>query len=125
MLSPYEAYGSEREKETAFEKIRESEFPNCPPRLGSLYLFSTREMADRANAKWWDAKRIILPAGIVTQSRMGEFDANHLDALKSEWEAAARRYWSGEQSGNPLLEFIVEGVIQLQGWEPYGKKFGE
>jgi hypothetical protein len=40
ILSPYEAFTREREKEEVFEKIRASEYDICPTRLGSLYSLS-------------------------------------------------------------------------------------
>lgn len=125
MVTPYEAFTSEREKEEVFERIRSAEFSNCPPRLGSIFLFRTKEAADRANERWWDNKRVMLPATIMHASRTGEFDGAHLNAVKPEWESAAKRYWSGAQSNEPWPEVLVEGVVQVQGWEPYGRLFGK
>jgi hypothetical protein len=120
MRAPYELYGGNQEKEAVFETVRVAEFDCCPPRLGSLYLFPTKEDADRANVKWWNNQRILLLAQVVHANRMGRFDSKQLDALQSDWEAAARRYWSGMETSEPLREVLVDGAIQLQGWEQYG-----
>lgn len=126
ILSPYEAFTHEREKEDVFEKIRASEFETCPPRLGSIYAFPSNETAARANELWWGGRRIILEATVMQANRIGTFDARHLDAPRENWEISARSYWSAKLSENPFPEvlMVIEGVIQLSGWEPYGKLFG-
>jgi hypothetical protein len=125
MVSPYEAFTAERDKEDVFESIRRAEFSACPSRLGSIFLFATKAAADRANERWWNNKRVILPASITLATRKGEFDGAHLNAVKAEWEPAARKYWSGAQSNDPWPEVLVEGVVQVQGWEAYGRLFGK
>lgn len=120
VMSPYEAFTTERAKEDSFEKIRDKEFPGCPPRLGSIFLFPDRKTADVANQQWWGDQRIILPACILMTQRVGVFDSKKLDAREDDWDNSAREYWSGIRTQDPQLEVIVEGVIQLSGWEPYG-----
>jgi hypothetical protein len=120
ILSPYEAFTREREKEDAFEKIRVSEFDTCPPRLGSIYAFPSNETAARANKLWWGGRRVILEATVMQANRIGIFDARHLDASRENWEISARSYWSAKLSDDPFPEVLIEGVIQLSGWEPYG-----
>lgn len=124
ILSPYEAFTREREKETIFERVRASIYPNCPPRLGSIFLFPTREAADKANSDWWSNQRQILLAKIVQAPRVGTFDAKLLDATSDEWEKSAHRYWSGEMTYNPSPEVLIDGIVQLYGWESYGRIFG-
>lgn len=124
ILSPYEAFTREREKEDAFEKIRASEFDTCPPRLGSIYLFPSNETAARANELWWGGRRVILEATVVQTNRIGTFDARYLDSSRDNWEISARSYWSAKLSESPSPEVLIEGVIQLSGWEPYGQLFG-
>ena len=125
MLSPYEAFTSERRKEDAFERMRAAEFGDCPPRLGSIFLFPTLEAADRANQAWWGGKRVMLPATIIQVNRIGQFDGKQLDASEPDWESAARRYWSQANSADPWHEILVEGAVQLARWEPYGRLFGQ
>jgi hypothetical protein len=126
-LSPYQAFTQERLKEDVFERIRVQEFPDRPTRLGGLFLFATRESAEACNAEWWGGKRVILEARIVGASRAGIFDARQLNATQDQWEAAARRYWAREFTSDPRPEVLVDGVIELVGWEPYARLggFGE
>lgn len=124
LLSPYEAFSIEREKEDVFETIRAREFQNAPPRKGALFLFSTPQDATAANAKWWHGQRVILPANILNASRVGAFDSTQLDAPRDQWESAARAYWSGAMTTHPQIEILLDGTVQLQGWEPYGKLLG-
>ena len=79
MLSPYEAFTREAEKEETFERIRSTEFPLCPPRMGAIFLFERRQAADKANQAWWQEIRVILEAEVVAANRIGRFDASQLD----------------------------------------------
>lgn len=119
-MSPYEAFMTERAKEEVFERIRAEDFPKCPTRLGSIFLFPDRETADVANEQWWANQRVLLPAHIITARRVGVFDSRKLDARQDAWIDAAREYWGEFYTQNPRLEIVVEGAIQLLGWEPYG-----
>lgn len=56
--------------------------------------------------------------------RIGHFDAKLLDAKPDAWEAAAHQYWSGVMTDDASPEVLLDGVAQLQGWEPYGRLFG-
>jgi hypothetical protein len=123
ILSPYEAFTCEREKEEAFEKIRASEYDNCPTRLGSIFAFPTKETANRSNSLWFNGKRVILEGTVTFASRIGTFDSQLLNARQEDWEVSARTYWSGKLSGDPFPEVLIDGVIQLSGWEPYGLLF--
>jgi hypothetical protein len=117
-MSPYEAFTRERPKEECFEQLRAREFPGCPSRLGCIFLFPTRESAEARNAAWWNGARVILEARIVSAASAGIFDARQLDAPADQWEPAARRYWSGDLTADPRPEVLVDGEVQLVGWEP-------
>jgi hypothetical protein len=121
MLSPYEAFTREQEKEDFFEAVRARDFPSAPPRKGALFLFASVEDGAAANISWWQGQRVILPAQIVHATRLGAFDAHQLDAPRESWEAAARSYWAGEATVSPRIEVLVDGIVQLQGWEPYAR----
>lgn len=121
MRSPYEVYTLEAEKEAVFEAVRVKEFPHAPSRMGAIYLFASAEDAAAANEKWWQGARVVLAASIIGASRFGSFDAAHLDAPAEGWDAAARSYWRGHFTEQPQTEVIVEGVVQLYGWEPYAR----
>lgn len=119
-VSPYEAYMTEGAKEEVFERVRANEFPDCPTRLGSNFLFPDRETADMANQQWWSGQRILLPARILHAERFGAFDSLKLNAKRDVWVEAARDYWGGSCCPDSFLEVIVEGVVQLYDWESYG-----
>ena len=117
----YEALNENREKEAAFERIRAACYPDCPSRLGALFLFPNRETAKSANISWWNQKRAILAATIVEAYRIGIFDCGLLVAEQDEWDTAAHRYWSGQPSAIPMQEIVLDGTIQLHDYEPYAK----
>jgi hypothetical protein len=121
IMSPYQALTQHREKEECFEQVRLREFPELPTRLGCIFLFLTREGADRGNAEWWNGVNVILEARIVSAVSVGTFDARQLEALSDQWEAAARRYWAGEFTADPRPEVVLCGTIQLAGWEPHAR----
>ncbi len=118
-LSPYQAFTRERPKEEVFEHIRAKEFPNCPSRLGAIFLFDDLDLANKANATWWHGKRVILPANVIEARFIGRYDSKHLDTSAHECKDAARKYWSGILTVNPTPEVLVSGIVQLYGWEPY------
>src|SRR5579871_4902721 len=89
IVSPYEAFHKEREKEAVFERVRESGFSKCPPRLGAIFLFPTEDAANRANRVWWNGERVVLQARITLAVRQGVFDAKLLKAKREDWESAA------------------------------------
>lgn len=118
ILSPYEAFTRERPKEERYEQVRAREFPACPSRLGCIFLFPPREIAE-ACGTWWNGPRVILEARILSAHAAGIFDARQLDTPADQWEAAARRYWSGELLADPRPEVLVDGEVQLLGWESH------
>ena len=89
-----------------------------------MFLFRSTDEAATANAGWWQNQRIILPAYIIKAIQFGVFDASHLDAPRERWKTAARSYWTGETGGCPRKEVLVNGIVQLQGWEPFAKLLG-
>lgn len=121
--SPYEAFTREVDKEAVFEEVRRREFPSAPSRMGALFFFASQADAEAANAAWWGGQRVILRAQIVTAAGVGCFDAGHLDAVRDNWEATARSYWAGVRTASPRLEVVVNGVVQLAGWEELAMKF--
>jgi hypothetical protein len=117
LRSPYEALTGEAEKEQFFEQVRASSFSHLPSRLGALFLFASSLDAQSANERWWAGKRRIFSAKIVIAQRLGAFDSVHLDQPRSSWNEGALLYWSGAQSVAPRAEIVLEGSVQLQGWE--------
>lgn len=118
-------FTAEAVKEEFFETVRAKEFPNVPPRNGAIFLFASHEDALWANATWWKGQRTILSASLIHAPRIGAFDAKWLDVSQDEWETAARAYWAGERTEHPRIEILVDGVVQLAGWEPFARLLGQ
>lgn len=121
IMSPYERFTRERPKEEVFERVRAQEFGSRPPRLGSIFLFATRESAEACNADWWGGAHIILEARIVAALSAGIFDSLELNAPQDQWEVAARRYWAAEFTPDPRPEVVVCGTIQLIDWQRHAR----
>lgn len=120
-VSPYEAFKRGDEKEACFEFVRVQQFPMLPSRLGCLFLFLSREDADACNAKWWKGARVIVEGRIQSAQSAGIFDSRHLDTAADQWEAAARRYWTGDLMADPRREVLVDGEVQLVDWEQHAR----
>jgi len=121
VISLYEAFTSEREKEEVFECVRSNDFPDQPSRLGCLFLFKEPETAKRCNEKWWGGRGVIHEARIVSARNVGVFDAHHLDVPAAEYETAARRYWNGENTDEPVLEVLLVGTMYIAEWKEYAR----
>lgn len=121
VLSPYQAFTSERPKEEVFERIRKEAFQDRPSRLGAIFLFENLDLAKEANMIWWHGKRVILSAKIIEAHCIGRYDLKHLDTSPQKWEDAARKYWSGILTPKPVPEVLVKGIVQLCEWEQYAK----
>ncbi|MDX0802476.1 hypothetical protein GOD37_26365 [Sinorhizobium medicae] len=113
------AFGNrEKEKEAVWESIRASEFAEKPSRDKALFLFTSREDADRTGALWFGSERRQLFELLVpTTSLLHIADARHLDATKSRWEDAARKYWSGELTEDPHREAVLHGAAFVPNWQ--------
>lgn len=121
VVSPYQAFTREHAKEKVFEKIRKETFRDCPSRSGALFLFENLDLAKEVNMIWWDGKRVILSAKIIEAGCIGRYDSKHLDTLPQKWTDAARKYWSGILTPKPVPEVLVNGIVQLYGWEQYAR----
>lgn len=114
----YEMFNVEKEKEESFDSVRRQLFPHRPSRLGSIFLFEDRETAEDCNRQWWQDARTIFEAEII-EGTFGRFDGAYLDSERQHWEAAARMYWTGSRSDSPRVEVVVQGVVQLHGYERF------
>ena len=119
----YAIANSESPKEELWEHIRISDFPLLPSRLKALFLFESIEVANAAR-QWWfpNEKRLLLEARILFGARIHIADAKWLDSPESEWESAARNYWSGVLTHEPMPEVIVHGCVYFPSWKepPFG-----
>jgi hypothetical protein len=115
-VSMYQVLNQHQDKEAVFETIRKAEFPNCPSRLGAIYCFVDIKDATYANAAWWKNGRMIVEAEPSDVISMGVFDSKQLN-VSNGFEDAARKYFSGEHSAEPLLEAVITGRIYIPLWE--------
>jgi hypothetical protein len=123
----YQISNSEPDKEDLWERIRLQVAPDAPSRMGSFYLFESEQDADVAMSKWFSGHHKIrlqvltFPPSITTVHRA---DSKWLNHPRPEWENAARQYWSGATSSEPMVELIAQGSIFFPGWErpPFGLK---
>ncbi len=120
VISPYAAYHADREKEAVFEGVRACEFPGRPSRMKAFFLFDSLTRAEEAQRSWFGQEdRIVVETRIVAGSNRHRADARLLDAHKADWEANARRYWSGEVTADPRPEVIVHGLLYFPEWEKF------
>ncbi|ELW1732426.1 hypothetical protein QMT37_004294 [Vibrio fluvialis] len=118
-VSMYQVANQHQDKESVFESVREAEFPEAPSRLGAIYCFVSEDDANKANADWWDNTREIVAVETREIIAMGVYDSKQLDAHQADWEEAARRYFSGEHTAEPVLEAVICGRIHIYDWEKY------
>jgi hypothetical protein len=123
VASPYGIGATLEPKEQRWEEVRAKEFPQCPSRLHATFLFDDLATAEKARDSWFGSEeRIVLPCRVLKGSALYAADANWLDALETNWEAYARRYWSSVKTENPMIEIIVTGRVFFSGWRhpPFG-----
>lgn len=118
--TPYAVGNRHKDKEDLWERIRRSEFERCPTRIKALFLFPSREDADRAATLWFGnerQKRTLLEIRVPAASVLHIADARHLDAAKPDWEEAARMYWRGEMTDAPHPEAVLFGRAYVTNWK--------
>lgn len=119
----YGELNAEPDKEKTFESIRIKHYPDRPSRRNCLFCFPAREDAERASASWFKNQgRLLLELQIVDGSNFFCADSAQLNAAAEDWENAAHRYWSGDDTDNPHHEVIVHGMVFFAGWQ--NKPFG-
>ncbi|HLP98392.1 MAG TPA: hypothetical protein VK149_08100 [Sideroxyarcus sp.] len=118
--TPYSFSRLNDEKEMLFERIRNSEFPDRPPRLKSLYLFDNYQLVEKALAEWFQNEpKNVHECRILLNSNVHRADTVWLNSLPTDWEKCARNYWEGKMSDNPFPEIIVEGAIYFPAHEAF------
>ena len=123
IVTPYFIANSQPQKEDFWESIRVSDFPHLPSRHKALFLFESIETATAVQQSWFlNENRILLEARIVYPSQIHLADTKWLDSPESEWESAARNYWSEIMAKEPIPEIIVHGCVYFPGWKepPFG-----
>jgi hypothetical protein len=111
------------DKEKAWEEIRKAEFPALPTRINALFLFETKELAQRATADWFgNDNRPLVRAQLVDGSPIFRADAKWLDgATSNNVKDRARKYWLGEMTPDPMPEIIVCGLVYFPDWQQWAK----
>ena len=122
--SPYTLMGLNRQKEEVWERVRQQVAPHAPQRTSAFYAFASRDHAERAQEEWFPGQRRHL---LRVELHLGRVeaclaDARWLDRPEAEWEAAARRYWTGAVTPDPRPEVICFGQVFFPDWEapPFG-----
>jgi hypothetical protein len=124
-VTQYQVFNSEPDKEKVWERVRLEETPQSPSRMGSTYLFASEADADARKELWFATQKKIklevlaFPLSLTTLHRA---DAKWLNRPQAEWETAARQYWRGEMSAEPMVEVLAHGRLFFPGWErpPFG-----
>lgn len=108
-------YGNQNsETEVLWEKTRQTQFAYRPTRKNALFLFDTREDAQRAQEDWFrDEARSLVRARIVAWSAWHRGDARWLDEPSAE---TARSYWRGDMTEDPRVEIVVDGQVYFPDW---------
>jgi len=113
IVSPYQMFHQDKQKEVIFEKIRKAHYPARPSRMGAIYLFPNLEAAEISNTKWWGNQRIFHEAKIHNDSVVMVADAEWLNCTKENCETSAHNYFQEKQTQTPLLEVVVKGTIEV------------
>jgi hypothetical protein len=103
-VTKYQVFNKNQNKECSFERIRISEFPEYPSRMGAQFCFTNTHDAEYANEHWWHNPRKIVRAQLSDHRSYGLFDSRHLDCAENDWDEAARRYFSGKLTENHSLK---------------------
>jgi hypothetical protein len=103
--------------ELLFEQIRLEKYPNLPSRRHSYFLFGSVDDCQY----YMQAHKII---GVIKQVELIETrslvlaDMRILDDLPSyatckQAKVQADRYWSGQRSDHPVIEYLFQGICDL------------
>jgi len=112
-VSYYEVLHKDKEKEEIFEKIRKSNYPNQPSRMGAIFLFPDLLTAKKANKLWWSNKREIHEVIIINGFRVLFADSKWLDCTPENYDQNANYYFQGVMSPDPIVEIVLMGSIQV------------
>ena len=118
--TPYSMVRINDEKERIFEQTRQAEFPACPPRMKTLYVFDTLDLVERASEEWFQNERkIIHGCRVISGAVTHKADTVWLNSTEDQWLVNSRKYWNGTMSDNPFPEVLVHGAIYFPDWEEW------
>lgn len=124
-VSRYSFANRTNPKEILWDSTRLKSFATKPSRFNSFFCFNSEASAEKASVKWFGGeKRERLKCKILLGANFGHFDSVLLDGAEDKWLANAERYWSGETTGDPLIETIVHGSIYFPDWQEFPLGFG-
>jgi hypothetical protein len=108
------------DREMALERARAKNNPGAVSRLRGLYIFPTREEAERAAFEWDGFRSAFLaPVRVRAGSTLSTYDADWISNWAADGGAdSARRYAVGEpRSVTPHWEHLVSGEVELHSIE--------
>lgn len=82
-------------------------------------------MAEEITRKWFP-DRNILRVQVTAGSKVWIADTKLHDCQPAEWSVNARRYWTGQTTGEPEFEVLVDGTVYFPDWraKPFGMGAG-
>lgn len=106
-------------REEIFEKIRKEEFPKCPSRRDTLWLFADNVLANRKGKEWGfiEQGRELLEVEIIASLNSFKADSKWIDCNSSQYLKNARQYWSGKMTANPEPEILFDGKIKVLNYD--------
>jgi hypothetical protein len=122
--TPYSMSRINDKKESIFEKVRRTDFPTCPPRFKTLYVFDDYRFVERALNEWFpNETKVVYECRILIGSVTHRAETVWLNSLPEQWEEYAQKYWRGEMSANPFPEVLIHGAIYFPDWEAFPKGY--
>lgn len=119
----YGLIGGRTPKEKLWESIRANEFADRPSRINNWFLVGSRLDAEKINQEWFPMQsRNILCVRVIEDTKVFPADGKLLNGNEDMWVDNARRYWGGERTAEPIVEYIVEGSVYFPDWrsKPFG-----
>ncbi len=112
-------YASELLKELVFEGVRQEHFPTLPSRRRCIFLLPLEDHNSAIKRFGFSTERsTAVEISVDNAEDLFLADASLLNCnlLKhDELKKEAQRYWSGHQSGEPLLEYLYVGQFAIVG----------
>ncbi len=125
-VTPYGLNARFSDKEADWERIRKTEFSSLPTRVNALFLFDSKELAQKATADphWFgNENRHLVRAQLVDGCRVFRADTKWLDgATPDNLADRAKKYWSGEMTTDAMPEIIVCGLAFFPDWQYWARE---
>jgi hypothetical protein len=121
--SPYALRPASNEQEDAWESVRLARARLLPSRADAIFLYDDLQVVRYLLENWCRGDtRHVIEVRVVKGARLHKADMRWLDSVPDEWPELAARYWTGEMTGHPLPEVLVDGAIYVPRWRepPFG-----